>query len=136
MKYILLAVLGFGTVCSLAQPVNDICDSAIVLTNLDEWCGLFGDFPLDATSSLSTNPSCVPDDVEILGDVWFTFTILGSAGYIGYLASDSIAGQPNQSRLYQSGLYRGSCEQLEEINCRYSNVRVAIHRFEGLEAGQ
>ena len=31
---------------------------------------------------------------------------------------------------------KGSCKQLEEISCGYSNVRFAGHRFEGLEAGQ
>ena len=52
MNYALIAILSFMTIHSFGQPSNDICDSAIVLTKLDNWCGVVGDFPLDATSSL------------------------------------------------------------------------------------
>ncbi len=71
----LISLFFFSTIG--AQPVNDDCASAIILSNVKDWCSDKGQFNnIDATHSGELVPSCW-DNTD--NDVWFRFTAIANA---------------------------------------------------------
>ncbi len=69
--YLLAFILFSGWL--FGQPINDDCEQATLLTNLDDYCSGIGAFSNEgATPSDVPNPSCTPIADED-NDVWFTF---------------------------------------------------------------
>ena len=88
-----------------AQPVNDECNNAIVLTVQNDFgsCTYLPATTKGATSS--NNGSC---DLTVMeNDIWFTFT--KAAGHIGIVLEDLV----NEIATVQ--VYRGSCGNLTQV---------------------
>ncbi len=77
-KYIILFLLIIVSVSTgYSQPVNDECESAIILENVDDWCSADGQF-----NNVSATPSGygAPDCWDAANhDVWFRFTATATA---------------------------------------------------------
>ncbi len=75
IELILLIVFSFSV--GYSQPVNDECESAIILENVDDWCSADGQFNnINATESLLGAPDCWDASTH---DVWFRFTATATA---------------------------------------------------------
>ena len=98
-----------------AQPVNDACQNAIFLTDLDGYCSSVAAFSnSDATASPQTLPGCFPPDGPV--DVWFAFVAdatnvnISVVGNSGLNAGGSLLNP-------QLALYSGDCDALVEEEC-------------------
>ncbi len=103
----------------LAQPVNDDCDDAIVISNVSNYCSGIGEFTnVNATESNSNNPSCWPQ-FSTVNDVWFAFTAVATDVNISIIGNT--AGNPGPGGTLnnpQYALYSGDCNGiLTQIQC-------------------
>ncbi len=95
-----------GTIFLHAQPINDECNNAIILTDLDNWCSTSGQFTtVDATASPETQPSCFP--ATEVNDVWFAF--VASANTVNISVNGNTAGNGGTLQNPQLTLYSGVC---------------------------
>ncbi len=61
----------------ISQPINDECESAIIIKNVSDWCSNKAEFNnIGATNSGGLTPSCW-DNTD--NDVWFRFTAIANA---------------------------------------------------------
>jgi len=68
------------TISIFAQPVNDECETAIVLNNVTDWCSNNGQFSnIGATQSGYGSPACWDNNDN---DVWFRFIATGTTADI------------------------------------------------------
>lgn len=99
-----------------AQPVNDECSGAILITDVDNWCSAQLAFNnVNATQSPEANPGCFPTN-QANEDVWFTFVAeattvsIAVIGDIPYTPGGTLDDP-------QLALYSGSCGNLTEVEC-------------------
>ncbi|RMF24933.1 MAG: hypothetical protein D6765_11010 [Bacteroidetes bacterium] len=113
----LLACLWAAT--TLAQPANDECSDALVLTDVTNFCSQIGAFSNeDATGSALIEPSCWPQGSGG-ADVWFRFVAQGTD--VNITVVGNTAGNPGPGGTLNSpqfALYEGDCSGgLTEIQC-------------------
>lgn len=91
-----------------AQPANDECSNAIVLTDLSNWCSTAGAYSnIGATASLVTTPSCFPNNN---GDVWFSFTAQANTVSVTVIGATSGNIPPGGTlKSPQFAIYEGPC---------------------------
>ena len=71
-RIILLSIIILGTETISAQPVNDECGNAFLLSDLNNWCSAAGAYTnLAATASPEASPFCFP--LTQSHDVWVCF---------------------------------------------------------------
>lgn len=101
-----------------AQPSNNICNTAIEITNVSNWCSdESANFSnIGATASGVDNPFCWPDAEE--QDVWFSF--VAEATTLNVSVNGAVANTPGGTlEDPQLAIYSGFCgaTSLTEIEC-------------------
>ncbi|MEQ8702564.1 MAG: gliding motility-associated C-terminal domain-containing protein [Phaeodactylibacter sp.] len=125
----LMAVCLLSVQWALAQPANDDCANAFLITEPVNWCSSEGQFTTsEATGDATFTPSCY----EATSDIWFTFTAIApslSVSVLGGFLSNQLS-QP------QVTLYTGTCEGLSEVTCQ-AGTGLSLQVIENeLELGQ
>ena len=119
--FLLLFILSLSPL--LAQPVNDDCENAIILNNVDNYCSNLGEFTnVGATETNPNNPSCWPQ-FSTSNDVWFAFTAAATDVSIAVIG-DVTGNLPSGGSLEnpQFALYQGDCNGvLTEVECDSDN---------------
>lgn len=102
----------------LAQPINDDCDQAINISNVNNYCSGVGEFTnIAATESNSNNPSCWPQ-FSTVNDVWFSFTAIATDVNISVVGNTGSGGTGGSLNNPQYVLYQGSCSStFTQIQC-------------------
>ncbi len=118
MRYIyslFLCMFGYAGAV-YAQPVNDECTGAILITNLDNWCSdrlAFNN--VAATESAQAKPGCFPNN-QASEDIWFTF--IAEAATVSVAVIGDIPNTPGGTLDDpQLAIYSGNCLNLTEIEC-------------------
>ena len=115
-KYIFLLACIMYSVQLVAQPANDECADATVLTDVSNWCSTVAQFTtVNATPSADPSPTCFPT-AQTNNDIWFSF--VAQAENINI----SVAGNTNLNpggtlQSPQLALYSGNCGNLVEEEC-------------------
>ncbi len=116
MKHIILICL-VSTTCHLwAQPANDECVNATLISNVDNWCSAVGEYNnVGATTSGQTSGRC-----QLTGnagpDVWFSFLAVGTdlnvrvVGAVEMMAGGTLTNP-------ELVVYGGDCGSLAELGC-------------------
>ncbi|MEN0004821.1 MAG: hypothetical protein AAF798_11780, partial [Bacteroidota bacterium] len=101
---------------AMAQPANDECINATPLNNVSNWCSGAGAFnSTGATESAQESPTCFPN-TQANNDVWFSFQAIATDINISVVGNLTVnAG--GTLNLPQLALYRGDCNNLDEIEC-------------------
>lgn len=91
-----------------AQPSNDECSSAIVLTDITNWCSATGAYTNAGASPGSLAlPSCFPNSN---GDVWFSFVAQANTLSVTVIGATSGSTLPGGTlKLPQFAIYEGAC---------------------------
>lgn len=117
-KLYLSAVLVLGPILGLlAQPANDACADAIVLTDLANFCSTSGAF-----TNVGANDEGLPEATCFLNttvgrDVWFRFTAVANGVSVAVTGNND-PNLPGGTLLNPDiALYSGSCASLAEIAC-------------------
>lgn len=138
MRVLLITIVLFCGILTvgLAQPANDDCENAIVITEVNDWCSEPGEFTnRDATPSGYDGASCFAGAGD---DVWFRFTPVATDVTITINGNSGAAGGGTLSNPEVS-LYLGACgNQLNEQECtsdRSGNNIVELYKG-GLAVGQ
>lgn len=101
---------------AMAQPVNDECVNAIMLTEVVNWCSEPAAYSnIDATVSAGDNPFCFPNNTANK-DVWFAFVAEANTvnvSVIGGVTNNPGGNQQNP----QMVIYSGTCENRIDIGC-------------------
>ncbi len=99
-----------------AQPSNDACNQAILLTNLDNWCSGSGAFSTaGATESPQALPGCFPFNAPTR-DVWFVFTAQAKDLHVTVVGNIPLAPGGTLENP-EFAIYSGDCSNLTEIAC-------------------
>ena len=110
-----------------AQALNDECNTAIHLNNVDNWCSAVAAFSnADGTASFPSNPPpaiCIPQ--AEFHDIWFSFTAQANAVNITVIGNTS-SGAGGTLNSPQFILYGGSCANLTELDCSSDNSNANI----------
>lgn len=119
-----------------AQPSNDNCTGAIVLTDIVSWCSDNGAFTnAGATSSNLAAASCFSGDDR---EVWFTFTPIATDVTITVVGSTAL-GAGGTLMNPEVALYRGNClGTFDEEQCEtdaQNNHVIGLYKG-GLAVGQ
>ena len=112
----MLFLIILGTKAISAQPINDECNSVILLTDVDNWCSEAGAYTnLAATPSPEANPFCFP--LTPSHDVWFAF--VAQATTININVIGNIGLNPGGTlEDPEVALYSGTCgPNLVELEC-------------------
>lgn len=118
-----LFLLTFFTFVILhAQPANDDCGNATVLSNVNDFCSELGAFTNEgATAGFGGNPTCWPAGSETT-DVWFSFTAIATdvnVRVIGFTSANTAGGTLQEPQFV---IYSGNCNgTLTEIGCSSDN---------------
>ncbi len=140
MRHIYLLIF-----CSLsanviwAQPTNDVCDNAIVLDQLDNWCSPPGAYTTSGATldAAVGQPNCWPDQTH---DVWFTFVAQATDLHVTVIGANAGAGTPGGTlQLPQFAIYSGGCGgNLTELQCASDGFgyHIAETFVSGLTIGQ
>ncbi|MEZ4990948.1 MAG: gliding motility-associated C-terminal domain-containing protein [Saprospiraceae bacterium] len=116
LTFLLLA----GTGSLFAQAPNDVCDSAIELTNLVGWCSQPAAFSnANATDEATVEKPYCFFDTDTNRDIWFSFTAIGNTINIS-VTGDYDAGQQDVGGTLRNpniALYSGTCGKLTEVEC-------------------
>ncbi len=105
-KLAILSSLLFLSTGLYAQPVNDECAGAIVLTDLNNWCSGPGAYTnVEATASAEVLPSCFPQTES--HDVWFAFVATANTVNITINGNTNAGGGTLQNP--GVALYSGVC---------------------------
>lgn len=106
----------FFTTDLFAQPANDECANATVLTNVSNWCSNSAAYTnVGATLSSTAQPACFPD---VTHDVWFSFVAVATTVHVTVVGNT--VGQLPGGTLEnpQFAIYSGSCGgALTEVQC-------------------
>ena len=105
-----------GTTVIFAQPVNDNCNNAIILSDLNNWCSSVGQFTtVNATASPEPGPFCFPATES--HDVWFAFVAQATTVNINLIGNTN--SNPGGSlEDPEMALYSGFCGSgLVELEC-------------------
>ncbi len=108
-RMILMLGLWCCSTIAFAQPANDECINATLLTNLSNWCSDAGEFStVGATASAETLPTCFPATGDS-HDVWFVFQ--AQANTVNISVNGATGGVGNAGTLENPGvaLYSGTC---------------------------
>ena len=109
------AALALFPALAIAQPLNNQCLSAFVLTNVQNYCSAPGEFTNeDATVSTALLPFCFPNPMS--GDVWFSFQAQATDVSITVIGATTFS-PGGTLRNPQFALYAGNCSNLTEIQC-------------------
>lgn len=104
-----------------AQPINDNCNSAIHIPNVDAYCSQPGQFTnVNATGAGQLNTSCL---VPLVNEVWFTVVPQAPALII------QVSGNVNSLGTLQGPgvfLFEGSCGSLNDVGCNISSAGVNV----------
>ncbi len=116
-KFLLLLVMALASTYLLAQPAYDNCQTAFVLTDVQDYCSNVAEFTnINATDSNIPLPRCFPNTNERDSDVWFTFVAQANTIRISVTGNTNInAG--GSLRNPQFTLYSGVCNNLVEEIC-------------------
>lgn len=124
--YLLMAIVFFAQNL-YAQPANNDCANATVLTNVNNWCSAVGAFT-NVGATLSPpfqQPTCFP---SITSDVWFAFT--ATATTLSVSVRGNTSGNPGPGGTLnnpQFAVYEGTCSGvLTPIACASDNFNVNI----------
>lgn len=100
----------------LAQPVNNECNNATPLTNLNNWCSAAAAFTtVGATLSSQTDATCFPGGNA---DVWFSFVAQANTANIRIIGATAGNIPPGGTlKDPQFAIYSGSCNNLVEESC-------------------
>jgi gliding motility-associated-like protein len=99
---------------ALAQPSNDACLNALLLTDVSNYCSPPGAFStVGATTFGSPDPFCFPG---LSGDVWFRFVAQATDVAIT-LIGNTPANPGGTLEDPQFAIYAGNCGNLTEIQC-------------------
>lgn len=121
ITFVFLFFLGTKTIS--AQPINNNCNSAIILSDLNNWCSTVGQFTnVNATASPETGPLCFPNTMS--HDVWFAFTAQATTvniNLIGNTASNSGGTLEDPELALYSGFCGAGLVELECISDGFNN---------------
>ncbi|MEM8907764.1 MAG: hypothetical protein AAGD05_07955, partial [Bacteroidota bacterium] len=120
---IVLLVLSLAT-SAWAQPANDDCTDARVLTDVMDWCSANEEFNnIGAVPSGFGPPSCFAASEN---DVWFAFTAVATDVVIVVKGNTTVA--PGGSLVNpQVALYFGDCQgTINQVGCETPNVGLNI----------
>ena len=114
-RIIFIFLFAFVAKTVVAQPVNDDCNSPIILSDLNNWCSAVGQFTtVNATPSPEASPFCFP---SIDHDVWFAFVAQANTVNIN-LIGNTVSNNGGTLEDPQLALYSGYCGiGLSEIEC-------------------
>jgi len=115
-----MAIVGVLLVTiGMTQPSNNICQMALELTiDPDDGCFETGQFSInEATPSSVPIASCVDSMHEELKDIWFRFP--AATNDLRVALNVPLVFEPLKT--YTMSIYRGSCDQLEELACLQSS---------------
>ncbi len=122
-----------------AQPVNDDCFGASLLTDVVNWCSEPGILTnVNATSSVEPRPSCFPGQQEEILDVWYYFIAQGNAANLRVIGNIPLSpgGTISSPEL---ALYSGNCQSglLEEecISDGFGTNVVEMYAFDLVPGG-
>ncbi|MCB9273014.1 MAG: gliding motility-associated C-terminal domain-containing protein [Lewinellaceae bacterium] len=113
--FIFLAVLAWPFTAALAQPANDDCANAIMLSDVSSWCSNAGAYNNNDATDSGQSPSCFPNN-QANNDVWFSFVAqatdvtISVTGDIPFNAGGTL-NDP------QFALYLGDCGNLVQEAC-------------------
>lgn len=103
-----------------AQVTNEVCSTAIELTELVSWCSEPGAFSnINAQDEGEVDKPFCFFDTQINKDVWFSFTAIGNTINISVTGNvesnvEDVGGTIEKPNI---ALYTGGCENLTEIEC-------------------
>ena len=116
MRLFLLLNLIIFSVTAIAQPSNDVCNTATELTNISNFCSDYGAYNnFGAKPSIPNSNICIPNDATAK-DVWFKFVAI--ANYVNLVVNGKSPNNPGGTLISpQLLLYSGTCNALLEIDC-------------------
>ncbi|NUQ23536.1 MAG: gliding motility-associated C-terminal domain-containing protein [Saprospiraceae bacterium] len=135
--YLPAFILAFFPLSLWAQPSNNECANAIVLSELNLWCSEVEAYTnVSATPSSQTLPSCF-SAAQPNRDVWFTLTATAEILNVSVLGN-LVFSEGGTIQLPQIAIYSGNCGSLTEIACETSDFgQNFVQAFaEGLQVGQ
>ncbi|MFT5165211.1 MAG: gliding motility-associated-like protein [Saprospiraceae bacterium] len=105
-KMLLPIWLLFSGLALYAQPVNDECNNAIILNDLNNWCSSPGQFTtVDATASAEASASCFP--LTTSHDVWFAF--IATANTVNIIVNGNTMANGGTLENPEVAIYSGTC---------------------------
>jgi gliding motility-associated-like protein len=107
IRKILISISFLFTALTIyAQPVNDECNNAIILDDLNNWCSNPGQFTtVGATASAEASASCFP--LTTSHDVWFAF--IATANTVNVIINGNTAANSGTLQNPEVALYSGVC---------------------------
>lgn len=124
-----------------AQPSNDECQTAIQLTEVENWCSNFAQFTnIGATDGTQNGTPYMPPDcfTNLSNDVWFVFTPIAKDVVVSINGDSGGAGNGGTLIGPEVALYGGLCGGiLEELECQADNADDFVEMSQsGLILGQ
>lgn len=118
MRFLYLSLFILMTGRLWAQPANDNCINATVLTEVENWCSETASLNnLNGTDEGIPTAGCFPTN-QPPADVWFAFTAIGntlSVGVTGDFNDPNIDWGTLQNP--SIAIYSGNCDNLQELTC-------------------
>ena len=126
------------TVSLWAQPSNDDCENAIMLTDVVGWCSERAEFTnMAATESPDPSPMCFPNNSNNL-DVWYSFIAEANTANVSVVGTNMSVTPGGTLANPQLAIYEGSCGALNELVCAsdaFNNHQVSVF-VNNLQIGQ
>ncbi|RMF20220.1 MAG: hypothetical protein D6765_17145, partial [Bacteroidetes bacterium] len=119
---VLVWVLGAGG--ASAQPRNDACAEAVLLTNLQGWCSPEGAYHNRDAAGSPVKGDCFPSMFGSNPDVWFRFTAIGNTLHIS-VKGRMAEGPKGSLERPQIALYEGGCGG-RQVSCNSDNLGYGI----------
>ncbi len=123
--YIMSAVVILFSIAVHGQVDNDICFTATVIENLEDFCSV-GLTTVGSTVSDAEDPSCWPENSPGR-DVWYLFTPREEGLLLRFFGAD-----PDNDYTLENftvTVYEGRCSELTQLQCRPDNPNNEFERL-------
>lgn len=126
--FLILSILG-SQLQLWAQPSNNVCETAIPLTDVTNWCSDFGAFTnMGATPSGYGPATCF---AGVINDVWFSF-VAEATDITIIINGASGQGAGGSMTNPQAALYVGTCGGvINQLECQAGNLSNIIELYQG-----
>jgi gliding motility-associated-like protein len=124
----IIALSVFGQVIK-AQPPNNVCQDAIALTNLQNWCSEVAAFTNVAATPSGYGPATCFSGAP--NDVWFSF-VAEATDVLVLINGNSGQGSGGSMILPQAAIYAGICGGvISQLECQASQTAQIIELYQG-----
>lgn len=117
MRFLYLSLFILFAGALFAQPANNNCINATVLTEVENWCsGVAALSNIGATDEGIPAADCFPTS-QLPTDIWFSFKAIGNTLNVGVTGDFNDQIDWGTLRNPSIGIYTGNCGSLQELTC-------------------